>query len=64
MLRPFEFPVLLFQSLNTNGPHGPAVGNVSLTKTENVPVPEASFSSAFALNLAGLLLFVRRKRKA
>ena len=29
MLRPFEFPVLLFQSLNTNGSYGPAVGNVS-----------------------------------
>jgi hypothetical protein len=64
MLRPFEFPVLLFQSVNINGPHGPAVGNVSLTRTGNVPVPEAGFYSAFALNLGGLLLGVRRRRKA
>ena len=50
---------IAFQSLTTNDP---VVGNVSLTKTGEVPVPEAGFYSAFALNLAGLLLFVRRRR--
>ena len=73
MLRPFEFPVLLFQSLNANGPYGPAVGNVSLKSltplTPLTRVPEAGFYSAFALNLGGLLLgggllLVRHRRKA
>jgi hypothetical protein len=50
---------IAFQRLTTNDP---VVGNVSLTKTGEVPVPEAGFYSAFALNLAGLLLFVRRRR--
>ena len=50
---------IAFQSLTANDP---VVGNVSLTKTGELPVPEAGFYSAFALNLAGLLLFVRRRR--
>jgi hypothetical protein len=53
---------IAFHSGQTIGAYGPIVGNVSLTKTADVPVPEAGFYSAFALNLAGLLLLARRRR--
>ena len=50
-------------------PCGPVVGGVSLSRVRvpeapSVPVPEAGFYSAFALNLGGVLLFLRRRRKA
>jgi hypothetical protein len=59
---------LSFTSLDTNASDhcGPVVGDVSLIRFGDDPVhvPEAGFYSAFALNLGGLLLFVRRRRKA
>ena len=49
----------IFRIVNTN-----TVRTGNDFALDDIHVPEAGFYSAFALNLGGLLLFVRRRRKA